>query len=67
MIQKTKVIGTRETPEVYEAAQTAARASGITVSEWVSRRVRNSLRRTGRLATQDTQPPQQDTRLTATE
>jgi len=54
MQPKTKILGTRETPEVYEAAQAAARAAGISTSEWISRRLRNNLRRTGRLA--DTRP-----------
>lgn len=47
---KTIIIGSRETPEVYAAVQDAAAAEGISVSAWVSRRLRNNLRRTGRLA-----------------
>lgn len=56
MHPRTKILGTRETPEVYAAVQAAARAAGISTSEWISRRLRNNLRRTGRLGTEQPQP-----------
>jgi predicted HicB family RNase H-like nuclease len=48
-------IATRVPRYVADTIREAAAADGISVSAWVSRRLRNNLRRTGRLA--DTRPP----------
>jgi len=46
MHPKTKVLGTRATPEMYAEAKKVAEAKGKTVSEWLHGMVKNSLRQT---------------------
>jgi len=51
----TRTVTIRVPNEVRESILAAAHAEGLSVSVWASRRLRNNLRRTGRLA--DTRPP----------
>jgi len=48
----TDTITVRLPNEVRAAILAAARAEGVSVSVWASRRLRNNLRRTGRLPVQ---------------
>ena len=48
----TETVAARLPRNVVELVREAARDDGVSVSAWVGRRVNNTLRRTGRLASQ---------------
>ena len=54
--KNSETVATRVPRRVADTIRTAAAAEGITVSAWVSRRLRNNLRRTGRLGAEPPPP-----------